>query len=395
QKPLYLFIQAPSRDKVYLAVQRIRGIMNGDDPFTPPPVLPQQMLQSAQSSLPSGMYYVQEKVFVGLDNVHPEFNLKEKIVGPGESYFQHITKETGAKVNLRGRGSGFIEPTSGREAFEALYVYISHTNYPGLGAAKKLVENLIQTVHTAHQQFQMQQTSNSYYPNYGGYPGQNTGQPPQRPPHMYNMPPMSGYGPPPHSGGPAPPYPSYPYPLPNPPPPHFNQLGPNHNIPPNPQMPPPHAMYPNPALRHEGPRPLMDQRPPYREPQPPMPHPAASYTPESPTQPHPEPLLQFNYDAPPVPDRSSSNNEVRSKQPEPVEPPKPVKRRFTEVIKLDDVSLSSDLVPKTGQYVCSNLLCFIILTIFFFRSFLWFFFSFLSNRHQLRKRSHHHFQNHS
>jgi hypothetical protein len=31
------------------------------------------------------MYYVQEKVFVGLDNVHPEFNLKETIVGPGVS----------------------------------------------------------------------------------------------------------------------------------------------------------------------------------------------------------------------------------------------------------------------------------------------------------------------
>ena len=54
-----------------------------------------------------------------------------------------------------------------------------------------------------------------------------------------------------------------------------------------------------------GPKPLMDQRPPYREPQPPMPLPTTSYTPESPTQPHPEPLLQFNYDAPPVPDRSS------------------------------------------------------------------------------------------
>lgn len=38
-----------------MAVQRIQGIMNGDDPFTPP-ILPQQIASSGQSStLPSGV----------------------------------------------------------------------------------------------------------------------------------------------------------------------------------------------------------------------------------------------------------------------------------------------------------------------------------------------------
>lgn len=32
------------------------------------------------------MYYVQEKVFVGLDDVDAQFNLKEKILGPGVSH---------------------------------------------------------------------------------------------------------------------------------------------------------------------------------------------------------------------------------------------------------------------------------------------------------------------
>ncbi|XP_028398936.1 KH homology domain-containing protein 4-like isoform X2 [Dendronephthya gigantea] len=393
QKPLYLLIQSPFKDKVNLAVQRIKGIMNGEDPFTPPP-FPPQMPQSGQTStLPSGMYYIQEKVFIGLDNVQPEFNLREKIVGPGESYFQHITKETGAKVCLRGRGSGFMEPTSGREAFEALYVYISHTNYAGLGSAKKLVENLIQTVHTAYQQFLMQQTSNSYYPNYAGYPSQNTGPPQNPPPVVYNMPPVSGYGPPPGSGGPQPPssYPSYQYLPPNRPPPHYNQQSQpvaNPNIPHGPPMHS-HSMYPNPGLRHEGPRPLMDQHPTYGEPRPSPENASTLYTPDSPTQPCPSPTQSrfSSDDRLSVSDSSDSDIDVKSKRTDetPSEQSKPAKRRFTEVLKSLKILESTPSSLKKPNF---------ILTLFCFAPFLWLFLV-PYHRHHQRKPRQKPLQNHS
>ena len=74
------------------------------------------------------------------------------------------------KVYLRGKGSGFLEPTSGREAFEALYLYISHPAHNGMMQAKKLCESLVSTVRKELQQFTATPSYGAVVPPLQGLP---------------------------------------------------------------------------------------------------------------------------------------------------------------------------------------------------------------------------------
>ncbi|KAK2853809.1 hypothetical protein Q5P01_006470 [Channa striata] len=181
QRPLYLHVQGKTQEQVNKAVMRIKEIISEDVlrasaasggqqvPVIPPltlypqpprPVIPTPVPRMPNTSAVPGQghrpaaphtgSFVHTKIFVGLDQALPSFNVKEKVEGPGGSYLSHIQTETGARVFLRGKGSGYIEQASKRESFEPLYVYISHPNAAGLEAAKKLTESLLETVRDEH-----------------------------------------------------------------------------------------------------------------------------------------------------------------------------------------------------------------------------------------------------
>ncbi|XP_035538180.1 KH homology domain-containing protein 4-like [Morone saxatilis] len=180
QRPLYLHVQGKNQEQVNKAVVRIKEIISEDllrasaasgqqVPVMPPltlypqpprPVIPTPAPrmpntnsvpgQGHRPAAPHSGSFVHTKIFVGLDQALPSFNVNEKVEGPGGSYLSHIQTETGARVFLRGKTSGYIEQASKRESFEPLYVYISHPNATGLEAAKKLTESLLETVRAEH-----------------------------------------------------------------------------------------------------------------------------------------------------------------------------------------------------------------------------------------------------
>jgi hypothetical protein len=66
----------------------------------------------------------EEKIPVGLEPL-PGFNLRAQVVGQGGAYVKHIQHETGCRVQIKGRGSGFIEVATGRESEEDMFLHVA------------------------------------------------------------------------------------------------------------------------------------------------------------------------------------------------------------------------------------------------------------------------------
>ncbi|XP_014670228.1 PREDICTED: uncharacterized protein LOC106811194 isoform X2 [Priapulus caudatus] len=172
ERPLFLHISGPNQESIDLAVAKVNETIDnayknkqqkwqqrGTRPEAPrlptrheaPVQFPPRFRgppppMGLQPRFPPEGLLLQEKVMVGLDAAPPTFPVKDKILGPGGSYITHIISETGAKVELLGKGSGAVDPIMGMESFEPMHLQIMHPRIEGLQAAKELCENLCHTV---------------------------------------------------------------------------------------------------------------------------------------------------------------------------------------------------------------------------------------------------------
>ncbi|KAJ4707305.1 putative RIK [Melia azedarach] len=146
EKPLYLHISAGAHLKEtaerILAVDRAAAMV-------------EEMLKQSQNSLAgfptsqaaasNGVKALSTCVYLGFD-ADPSLNIAARIRGPNDQYINHIMNETGATVLLRGRGSGNVEGLQGEEVHQPLHLFLSSNNPKSLEDAKRLAENLLDTI---------------------------------------------------------------------------------------------------------------------------------------------------------------------------------------------------------------------------------------------------------
>ncbi|XP_010553971.1 PREDICTED: protein RIK isoform X4 [Tarenaya hassleriana] len=141
EKPLYLHISAASHLKEtaerILAVDRAAAMVE------------EMMKQNSNSQ--AGLIGSQMVkplstcVYLGFE-ADPSCNVAARIRGPNDQYINHIMNETGASVVLRGCGSGHHESQHGEEAQQPLHLLLSSCNPKSLEEAKRLAENLLDTI---------------------------------------------------------------------------------------------------------------------------------------------------------------------------------------------------------------------------------------------------------
>ncbi|CAN6313604.1 unnamed protein product [Urochloa humidicola] len=146
EKPLYLHISAGSQLKdttehikaVDRAASMIEEILK-QGTISESPSVP------FSSSNGQVVHPFSASIFLGFD-ADPSLNIAARIRGPNDQYINHIMKETGVTVVIRGKDSENLGSCLGEASQQPLHIYLTSMHLKSLEAAKVLAENLLDTI---------------------------------------------------------------------------------------------------------------------------------------------------------------------------------------------------------------------------------------------------------
>ncbi|BDD56408.1 hypothetical protein MPDQ_001276 [Monascus purpureus] len=164
--PLYLHVTSTTKEGLEKAVAKIEELMQKELPN----LVDERRFRRREQPEPferdeyGRRKWPEERIPVDLEPI-PGFNLRAQVVGQGGAYVKHIQQRTRCKVQIKGRGSGFVEQSTGRESDEPMYLHVAGPNPDDVKVAKELCEDLLSNVREQYQRFK----ENPPQHNYGGY----------------------------------------------------------------------------------------------------------------------------------------------------------------------------------------------------------------------------------
>ncbi|MCJ1299083.1 hypothetical protein MMC08_001874 [Hypocenomyce scalaris] len=180
--PLYLHVTSTTKDGLEKAVVKIEELMKQELPnLVDERRFRRREPEQVERDEFGRRKWPEERIPIDLEPL-PGFNLRAQVVGHGGAYVKHIQQETRCRVQIKGRGSGFMEHGTGQESDEAMYLHVAGPDPREVQHAKELCEDLLVNVKEQYQRFKEnppQQSraygSGSYQQNdrqgYGGYSG--------------------------------------------------------------------------------------------------------------------------------------------------------------------------------------------------------------------------------
>ncbi|PLB38920.1 KH domain-containing protein [Aspergillus candidus] len=165
--PLFLHVTSTNKDGLERAVELINDLMQKELPNL---VDERRFRRREPEPVERDEYgrrkWPEERIPVDLEPI-PGFNLRAQVVGQGGAYVKHIQQKTRCRVQIKGRGSGFMENSTGRESDEPMFLHVAGPDPNEVQSAKELCEDLLGNVREQYQRFK----ENPPQHNYGGYNG--------------------------------------------------------------------------------------------------------------------------------------------------------------------------------------------------------------------------------
>ncbi|WWD07618.1 hypothetical protein V865_005719 [Kwoniella europaea PYCC6329] len=178
ESPLYLHIVATSQSILDAAVGKVQELIDQELG----PLIDQRTLVARNRAMglppppeaaPAGRQkWPEEKMYIGLESMR-NFNVRAKTVGPGGMFVKYIQAETGARVQIKGQGSGFMENDTGRESDDPMHINIAAPTQEQIDRAKTLCNDLLEVLR--QEWMKARDSMNNQQQHHGGYQQQGYG----------------------------------------------------------------------------------------------------------------------------------------------------------------------------------------------------------------------------